>query len=281
MAQSFFNEITAEVVLILLGIIFAAAFINFFIKKAIPRIANQFSGKTRLYILSIMPIMRLIILLSAIILIFPLIINPTSENLIAFFGAIGLAIGFAFKDYTSSIIAGVVATYEMQFRPGDWVEIEGIYGEVKATTLRSVELVTPDDTTVFIPYQSIWNKPISNATSGNSTLMCVTEFFLHPNHKAAKVKQILYDVTLTSPYIHLKYPISLIVTEKPWYTLYKIKAYPLDARDQFQFTSDLTIRGKTALLYENVQLANLQLEDSMKLKSHQELSKEFLDSPLG
>jgi hypothetical protein len=36
--------------------------------------------------------------------------------------------------------------------------------------------------------------------------------------------------------------------EKPWGTHYRLKAYPVEPRDQFQFITDLTVRGKAALL---------------------------------
>ncbi|MDO9532345.1 MAG: mechanosensitive ion channel family protein, partial [Deltaproteobacteria bacterium] len=34
---------------------------------------------------------------------------------------------------------------------------------------------------------------------------------------------------------------------QPWGTHYQLKAYPLDSREQFQFISDLTVRGKDVL----------------------------------
>lgn len=34
---------------------------------------------------------------------------------------------------------------------------------------------------------------------------------------------------------------------QPWGTHYRIRAYPMDPRQQFRFTTDLTIRGKAAL----------------------------------
>ena len=35
--------------------------------------------------------------------------------------------------------------------------------------------------------------------------------------------------------------------EKPWGTHYRLKAYPIDGREQFNFITDLTVRGKAAL----------------------------------
>jgi hypothetical protein len=75
----------------------------------------------------------------------------------------------------------------------------------------------------------------------------VANFYLHPDHDAEQVRQKLRKVALTSPYLQLNRPISVIVQEKPWGTHYQLKAYPIDGRDQFGFTSDLTVRGKAAL----------------------------------
>jgi hypothetical protein len=47
----------------------------------------------------------------------------------------------------------------------------------------------------------------------------------------------------------------VIVQEKPWGTHYKLKAHVKDSRDQFQFVTDLTIRGKEALRAMNIRFA--------------------------
>lgn len=45
------------------------------------------------------------------------------------------------------------------------------------------------------------------------------------------------------------------MTEKPWGTHYRLKAYPVDSAQQFQFVSDLTVRGKAALSRLGVEFA--------------------------
>lgn len=244
----FFRSLTSTEIFFIIAILIISWLIMKLNRYWIPFLANKFSGKRRLYILALMPILRLIVIISAIIIIFPLIIIPTTENLIAFLGAMGIALGFALKEYISSLIAGIVTLYEMPYRPGDWIEINGIYGEVVSIGLRSLELRTPDDNIVRIPQLRMWDSPIFNSTSGSRELLCVTDFYLNPKHDASLIKQILYDVAITSPFLQLKKPVEIIVKEEPWGTHYKLKAYPVDARDQFQFISDLTVRGKKALL---------------------------------
>lgn len=210
--------------------------------------ANKFTGRIRLFILGVVPVLRLVVIIVAFVLIVPEIIEPSFENLIALLGAMGLAIGFAFKDYISSLIAGVVTLYEMPYRPGDWIEFDGVYGEVKEINMRTVQIITPDDTTVFIPHNKLWNSSVLNSNAGTQNLMCVVDFYLHPNHDGAKVKHKLHDVALTSAYLQMEKPITVIVIENPWGTQYRLKAYPIDPRQQFQFKTDLIIRGNEALI---------------------------------
>jgi len=225
------------------------------VTRFLPWLADRVTGRLRLYILPSVPVLRLLILIMAIVAIVPLIIQPTFQNLVAFLGAAGLALGFALKDYASSLMAGIVALYERPYRVGDWIEVDGAYGEVIYVGLRMLRLVTPDDTMVTIPHIKIWQTNIYNANDGKRDLMCVVDFYLEPNHDGTQVRQSLYDVGLTSPYVNLERPILVIVAEKPWGTHYKLKAYPVDARDQFQFISDLTVRGKAALADLKVQAA--------------------------
>ncbi len=218
-----------------------------------PWLAERLTGRLRLYILPTASVLRLVILFLAVATILPMIINFNLQNSLAIIGAAGLALGFAVKDYASSIVGGIVAMFERPFRAGDWVQIEGAYGEVQSVKLRAFRMVTPDDTVVTVPNIKLWQTNIFNSNDGRRDLMCVTDFFLEPRHDAILVRQTLYDVALTSPYLNLARPIVVVVAEKPWGTHYKLRAYPVDARDQFQFTSDLTIRGKSVLRELNIQ----------------------------
>lgn len=217
------------------------------LKFLIRWLAEKAPGRYRLYILPSAPLLRLLILLVAIGFIFPLVIRPTTENILLILGSAGIAIGFAFKDYVSSLIAGVVTIYDRPYRTGDWVKIDDAYGEVKQIGLRALRLVTPDDTVVVIPNSKIWDSNIYNANDGQRDLQCVADFYLQPDHDSALARQKLHDIALTSPYLNLQRPIAVIVAEKPWGTHYRLKAYPVEARDQFLFTTDLTVRAKAAL----------------------------------
>ena len=216
------------------------------VEHLIPWLAKRLPARMRMYLLPSIPVFRLAILIITFAMIVPMVIQTSLQNLIAILGFTAVALGFAFKDYISSLIAGIVAIYERPYRVGDWVTIDGAYGEVQSLSLRSLRLYTPDDTVVSIPHIKIWTTNIFNANDGNRNLLCVTHFYVDPDHDAARTRQTLHDVALTSPYLDLNQHIRVIVQEQPWGTHYQLKAYPLDSREQFQFISDLTVRGKDA-----------------------------------
>lgn len=158
-------------------LVLAAGFaLGIAIKWVIPRLAEHLPDRFRLWILPWEPILRVLVLLFVFAYVVPLFIYPTPENLLAISGALAVALGFAFKDYVSSLIAGVVALYERPYRNGDWVKIDDTYGEVRSLDLRTVQIVTPDDTVVAIPHSKMWTTAIYNGNSGQRELMCVADF---------------------------------------------------------------------------------------------------------
>ena len=217
------------------------------VRKAAPYLAERGPQQVRLWMLGAVPIARLLLMVVAILWIIPIIFNVTFQNFLVIAGAASLAIGFAFKDYVSSLVAGVVAIFERPYRPGDWVEIEGDYGEVQSVGLRSLRILTADDNLITVPHSHIWTENISSANDGARTLMCVAHFYLEPDHDATLMRAALRDVALTSPYLNWSKAVDVMLEQTPHGTHYQMKAYPFDLRDQFHFISDMTERGKGAI----------------------------------
>ncbi len=78
----------------------------------------------------------------------------SANNLLALTGTISVALGFAFKDYASSLIAGFVALFEVPYRVGDRIQIGEHYGELISFGLRGIRLRSPSDNIVTIPHNS-------------------------------------------------------------------------------------------------------------------------------
>ena len=246
------SDLVLVVAVLVLAWVLAAA-----VRWALRYAAERVRPRARLLILRVVPIARLTIGVGALALIVPILVEPSFQNVVALLASVGLAIAFVLKDYVSSLAAGLVTVLENTYQPGDWIEMDGIYGEVKFIGVRAVHIVTAEDNEVIIPHYQIWSKKVSNATSGSHSLLCVADFYLHPDHDGAAVRQRLEEVGNTSSRRKAETKVSVVAREMPWATHYKIKAYARESREQFAFITDLTISGKEALRAMDVRFAQM------------------------
>ncbi len=176
----------------------------------------------------------------------------SANNLLALTGTISVALGFAFKDYASSLIAGFVALFEVPYRVGDRIQIGEHYGEVISFGLRGIRLRTPSDNIVTIPHNKIWTEPISNSNDGALEAQVMVDFYFAQDVDLDLVMKILYEAAYTSQYTQLKLPIVVTIDETPWATHLMLKAYPMDARDENIYKTDLLKRSKQALIHYGI-----------------------------
>lgn len=249
--NDFQNISFGKIALILLGTWLAMALV----RRALPFLAERGPSQLRLALLAAVPVVRLALLVAAILWIVPIVVNVTLQNFLLIGGAASVAIGFAFKDYVSSLIAGLLALAERPYRAGDWVQVGGDYGEVRHVGLRAFSLRTADDSKVSVPHLRLWTDNITNCNDGARTMQCVADFYLAPDHDAEAVRSALRDVALTSAFLAYGHPVVVVLKEEPWGTHYRLRAYPFDMADQFQFVSDLTVRGKHAILASGARFA--------------------------
>jgi small-conductance mechanosensitive channel len=190
------------------------------------------------------PLSKAVILFFTIIFVLDLFVKLSPNNILALTGTLAVALGFAFKDYVSSIIAGIVALFETPYRMGDRVKIGDHYGEVINYGLRGIQLRTLEDNVVTIPHNSIWSEPISNANNGALEAQVITNFYFGHNVDVDLIMRILYRAAYTSKYTQLKLPVMVRLDEKPWGTHFKLKCYPIDIQDETAYKTDLIRRAK-------------------------------------
>ncbi len=246
-AWSFLRKLSWEDMLLVLGVLVLAWIVAAVIRWSMRHLAEKAPAQLRLFILRFVPVSRLLIAIISVVIIVPVLIEPKFQNVIALIASVGVAFAFAFKDYASCLAGGLVTVLENTYQPGDWIEVDGIYGEVKSIDMRAVRIVTPDDTEVSIPHLRLWSTSIFNASSGSHSLLCVADFYLHPEHNASLVRQRLTEVAQNSSYRKPETDVTVIIFEKPWGTHYRLKAYVKESREQFLFITDLTVRGKEML----------------------------------
>lgn len=251
----FLRRVDSSDVLLIVAIVVAAWVLAAAVRWALGHAAEYAPPRLRLLVLRVVPLARLAIGIGALVLIVPVLIEPSFQNVVALLASVGLTLAFAFKEYASSLAAGLMTVLENTYQPGDWIEIDGVYGEVKFIGVRAVHIVTPDDDEVIIPHYQFWTKKISNATNGSRSVLCVADFYVHPDHDGAEVLRRLKEIGESSAGREPDSKVGVVAKENPWGTHYKLKAYVKDSREQFNFITDLTVRGKGALRAMNVQFA--------------------------
>ena len=245
-AQDVVSKITTGKIAQAIFIVLSAYLTLKILDKLVIWLSEKIAKEWRLRVKQFLPFLRMFVLTTATIILMNLFLNLSPENILAVTGTTAVALGFAFKDYASSIIAGIVGLFESPYGVGDRIKIGEHYGEVISYGLRSLRIKTPDDNIITIPHNKIWTEAISNANTGALEAQVITEFYFAHDIDTNLVRKILYRVAQTSKYTALKLPILVVMEEKPWGSSFKLKSYPLDARDEFAYKTDLTARAKLA-----------------------------------
>ena len=251
----FLRPLTWDHVLLVAAVVAGCGVLIALVRALVRRAAEQAPSRHRLVILRAAPIARLLIALAGLAITAPLLVQPTFDDIVALVATTGLALAFALKDYVSCLVAGVVTIVENTYQPGDWIEFDGAYGEVKTIGTRAVHIVTADDTEVIIPHAKIWSNSVANDSSGQPSLLTVTHFYLDADHDGAAVSQLLAEIAETSSHRKPDTPVQVRAAETPFGTHYKLKAYVAESREQFAMVTDLTLRAKDKLRVMHVAFA--------------------------
>jgi len=162
-------------------------------------------------------------------------------------GSAAVAIGFSLKDLVSSMIAGIVLIFDRPFQVGDRVSFENVYGEISQIGLRAVRLVTLDDNLVTIPNSQFINNYVSSGNAGALDMMIVVKFHMALDENIEKIKDLLYEVVITSRFVYLKKPVAIVVSEvavsETFALCFSVKAYVIDVQYEKSFETDIVTRA--------------------------------------
>ena len=237
--------------LVFLIALFVLKYLIGFLEKFAERWTNL-----RLLIKRLIPIIRVFGWTFVFYFIIAEIFSPPIETLIAVTASVGIAIGFASQDILKNIFGGIMIILDRPFQVGDKIQVGNNYGEVLQIGMRSVRIVTADDSIVAIPNGEIVNQSVSNANAGEFNCQVVAEFYLPLDIDIVKLKKIAYKAAAVSRYVYLNKPITVIFKNEihQGRSLFKmrLKAYVLDLRYEFPFMSDMTEIVIKELLYQRL-----------------------------
>lgn len=91
-------------------------------------------------------------------------LSGIASGILAAAGASALILGFAFKDIGENFLAGIILAFSRPFHINDTVQIENVFGKVKAMEFRYTKITTFDGRNVYIPNSDVLTKPVFNFT---------------------------------------------------------------------------------------------------------------------
>ncbi len=201
-------------------------------------------------------VIRVIIYSGAAASIVALVFDLSREAWLAAGGTIAVAVGFAFKDFTASIVAGVMILVDRPFQVGDRITFGGYYGEVKQIGIRTVRIVTLDDSLVTIPNNKFLTDPVTSGNAGALDMMIEMHFHVGVDQNLDAAREIVRDALTSSRYAYIEKPWAIVVTEviQDGYFAMRLtaKAYVLDVQYEKAFHTDVTLRVRRAFRVQGI-----------------------------
>lgn len=205
---------------------------------------SERAGQYRITVKMVTPLLKFSIYGIAIYYILGSVLRLSSNQLIAFLGLLGVAIGFGLKDLFADVIGGLIIVFEKPYRVGDKVKIGEYYGEVNDIGIWSTRLITPDDNLVSVPNYLVFTQAVASANAGSPEMMVVIDLFIDQDSDAELAMRILKEAVITSKYVYIskKRPFTVLLEDYPFYRRIRAKAYVYDLRYEFEFESEVTRR---------------------------------------
>ncbi len=119
-------------------------------------------------------------------------------SLIAGFGIVGMAVGFAAKEAIANIFGSFAVISDNVYRVGDYIQFNGMEGTVREINFRSTKIVTMDNFIINIPNNIMANTAVLNMTPIECRRidMFVGIEYSTSNEKISRAVEILKEVVI-------------------------------------------------------------------------------------
>ena len=133
------------------------------------------------------------------------VLGVNATSLAVVFGALGIGIGFGLQNIFNNFISGLILLFERPIQVGDYVEINGVWAEVKQINVRSTVVQTFDNASVIIPNADLISQQVTNWSFKDPRMRRQVDVGVAYGSDLELVRTTLLDIAATLPKI-LKFP---------------------------------------------------------------------------
>lgn len=133
-----------------------------FVARQAERLARHTKASPAIVALTVTFVRLGVILVGLFVALGMLGLEKTVLSLLAGAGVVGLALGFAFQDLASNLIAGVVMGFRKPFTIGDHIRTNSFEGNVRAIDLRNTTIETFGGQHVILPNKDVFEQALTN-----------------------------------------------------------------------------------------------------------------------
>jgi len=133
------------------------------------------------------------------------ILGVNTTSLAVIFGALSIGIGFGLQNIFNNFISGLILLFERPIQVGDYVEVGGLWAEVKKINVRSTVVQTFDNASVIIPNSEFISQQVTNWSFKDKRMRRNLDIGVAYGSDVALVQETLLEIACETPGV-LKYP---------------------------------------------------------------------------